>query len=70
MKADHDKCYVLQGTQEANFSIKSSTTKKLLVINFDNNPKFDINVESILSESKQKTQCPHMELPKKRILIQ
>ena len=60
MKADHDKCYVLQGTQEssniqiANFSIKSSKTKKLLVINFDNNPKFDINVEVFCQKANKK----------------
>ena len=60
--------------QIANFTIKSSKAKKIQGINLDNNPKFDIHVESICQKANRKlnplartANC--MELPKRPVLL-
>ena len=60
--------------QIANFTIKSSKAKKLLVINRDKNLKFDIHVESICQNANRKLNAVarianYMELPKRRIFM-
>ena len=60
--------------QIANFTIKSSKTKKIQGINLDNNPKFDIHVESICQKANRKLTAfariaNDMELLKRPIIL-
>ena len=80
MKTNHDACHLPLSSQKssniqiANFPIKSSTAKKLLGINLDNDLKFDIHVESICPKANRKVNvlariANYMELPKRTIFM-
>ena len=80
MKTNHDACHPPMSSQNssniqiANFPIKSSTAKKLLEINLDNDLKFDIHVESICPKANRKVNvlariANYMELHKRTILM-
>ena len=80
MKANHDKCHLFLRTEEssniqiANFTIKSSKAKKIQGINLDNNPKFDIHVESIYQKANREVNAlariaNYVELPNRPILL-
>ena len=80
VKTNHDACHLPLSSQKssniqiANFPIKSSTAKKLLGINLDNDLKFDIHVESICPKANRKVIvlariANYMELPKRTIFM-
>ena len=80
VKTNHDACHLPLSSQKssniqiANFPIKSSTAKKLLGINLDDDLKFDIHVESICPKANRKVNvlariANYMEPPKRPILM-
>ena len=80
MKANFGKCHLLLSTpHERNIrvsgtTIKSSKSKKLLSVHFDNKPKFDTHIEIIRKKANRKLNAlaritPFMDLYKRKIII-
>ena len=80
MKANEDKCHLIISTNElteiqiGDFSIKNSTSEKLLGVNIDSKLNFDCHVNHLCNKANKKLRAlarvtPYMTLEKKKIVV-
>ena len=80
MKANEDKCYLIVSTNElteiqiGDFTIKSSVSEKLVVVNIDSKLNFDCHVNHLCNKANKKLSAldrvtSYMTLEKNKIVM-